>query len=152
MRISDWSSDVCSSDLNATYRELNRAVEDVRINHVEGCPWYSGDWPIMNPGETTTLWCPDTNDWVTFDSSQDGYEVLCSGNVMGYKRPKRTYKAVEFQLDRAWDDKWALNVSYLWSKSEGNRSEEHTYELQSLMRISYAVFSLKKNKRQNLKT
>src|SRR3546814_10356267 len=40
---------------------------------------------------------------------------------MGYKRPKRTYKAVEFQLDRAWDDKWALNVSYLWSKSEGNR-------------------------------
>src|SRR3546814_19948704 len=39
---------------------------------------------------------------------------------MVYKRPKRTYKAVEFQLDRALDDKWALNVSYLWSKSEGN--------------------------------
>src|SRR3546814_9816827 len=29
------------------------------------------------------------------------------------------------------------------------RSEEHTSELQSLMRISYAVFCLKKNKRQN---
>src|SRR3546814_3547529 len=29
------------------------------------------------------------------------------------------------------------------------RSEEHTYELQSLMRISYAVFCLKKNKRWN---
>ncbi|HEY9541069.1 MAG TPA: TonB-dependent receptor [Luteimonas sp.] len=113
-------SQTWSWGVNATYRELNRAVEDVRINHVEGCPWYSGDWPIMNPGETTTLWCPDTNDWVTFDSSQDGYEALGSGNVMGYKRPKRTYKAVEFQLDRAWDDKWALNVSYLWSKSEGN--------------------------------
>src|SRR3546814_8265801 len=28
----------------------------------------------------------------------------------------------------------------------GIRSEEHTYELQSLMRISYAVFCLKKNK------
>src|SRR3546814_8311321 len=28
----------------------------------------------------------------------------------------------------------------------GDRSEEHTYELQSLMRISYAVFSLKKTK------
>jgi hypothetical protein len=27
---------------------------------------------------------------------------------------------VEFQLDRAWDDKWAFNASYLWSKSEGN--------------------------------
>src|SRR3546814_1576026 len=37
--------------------------------------------------------------------------------------------------------------------SSGNRSEEHTSELQSLMRISYAVFCLKKNKqRQNKKT
>src|SRR3546814_5776663 len=30
------------------------------------------------------------------------------------------------------------------------RSEEHTSELQSLMRISYAVFCLKKKKKQNL--
>jgi hypothetical protein len=35
-------------------------------------------------------------------------------------KPKRTYSAIEFQLDRAWDDKWAFNASYLWSKSEGN--------------------------------
>src|SRR3546814_4099530 len=31
----------------------------------------------------------------------------------------------------------------------GNRSEEHTSELQSLMRISYAVFCLKKKKKRN---
>src|SRR3546814_2810963 len=31
----------------------------------------------------------------------------------------------------------------------GTRSEEHTSELQSLMRISYAVFCLKKKKQQN---
>src|SRR3546814_5018403 len=31
-------------------------------------------------------------------------------------------------------------------KSQGGRSEEHTSELQSLMRISYAVFCLKKKK------
>src|SRR3546814_9596786 len=31
----------------------------------------------------------------------------------------------------------------------GRRSEEHTSELQSLMRISYAVFCLKKKKKQN---
>src|SRR3546814_3873929 len=31
----------------------------------------------------------------------------------------------------------------------GDRSEEHTSELQSLMRNSYAVFCVKKNKRQN---
>src|SRR3546814_20213801 len=35
---------------------------------------------------------------------------------------------------------------------QGRRSEEHTSELQSLMRISYAVFCLKKKKRQNQKT
>lgn len=109
-----------SYGVNATYREVTRAIEDVRINHVEGCPWYSGDWPIMNPGETTTLWCPDTEDYVTFDSSEDGYVALGSGLILGYKKPKRTYKAIELQLDRAWDDKWAFNASYVWSKSEGN--------------------------------
>src|SRR3546814_4457662 len=31
-----------------------------------------------------------------------------------------------------------------WLKGAGQRSEEHTSELQSLMRISYAVFCLKK--------
>src|SRR3546814_9476344 len=34
---------------------------------------------------------------------------------------------------------------------DGMRSEEHTSELQSLMRISYAVFCLKKNKKNNNK-
>src|SRR3546814_1361388 len=33
-----------------------------------------------------------------------------------------------------------------WSSGTGTRSEEHTSELQSLMRISYAVFCLKKKK------
>src|SRR3546814_8871076 len=35
-------------------------------------------------------------------------------------------------------------------RAERFRSEEHTSELQSLMRISYAVFCLKKKKQQNL--
>lgn len=111
----EWSYGV-----NATYRKVTRAVEDVRTNHVEGCGWYSGDWPILNPGEKNTLWCPDTESWVTFDNSKDGYIASGSGAVMGYKKPRRTYKAIEFQLDRAWDDKWAFNASYIWSKSEGN--------------------------------
>ena len=112
----EWSWGV-----NATYRKMTRAVEDARINHVEGCDWYSGDWPIINPGETNTLWCPDTEDWVTFDNSRDGYVASYGdGEVMGYKKPRRTYKAVEFQLDRAWDDHWSFNASYIWSRSEGN--------------------------------
>src|SRR3546814_5597874 len=41
---------------------------------------------------------------------------------------------------------------FLWSRqgTAENRSEEHTSELQSLMRISYAVFCLKKKKKVNL--
>src|SRR3546814_5722342 len=38
----------------------------------------------------------------------------------------------------------------LWpARSAGRRSEEHTSELQSLMRISYAVFCLKKKNKPN---
>ena len=111
----EWSYGV-----NATYRKVTRAVEDVRTNHVAGCPWYSGDWPILNPGEDNTLWCPTTGEWVSFDNSEDGYKALGSNLIMGYKKPRRTYKAVEFQLDRAWDDHWSFNASYIWSRSEGN--------------------------------
>src|SRR3546814_4214435 len=38
-----------------------------------------------------------------------------------------------------------------WSNQEsGNRSEEHTSELQSIMRNSYAVFCLKKKNNQHI--
>src|SRR3546814_4016537 len=39
---------------------------------------------------------------------------------------------------------WAQDRSALWNAAEAARSEEHTSELQSLMRSSYAVFCLKK--------
>src|SRR3546814_3205875 len=39
-----------------------------------------------------------------------------------------------------------------WWRKRSVRSEEHTSELQSLMRISYAVFCLKKKKKHTIKT
>ena len=103
--------------VNATYRRMERTIEDTRITHSD-CP--SGfNWPIINPGETNSLWCEATQSWVELDSSVDGY-VKTNGDVIGYKRPKREYKALEFQVDRAWDGKWAFNASYLWSRSTGN--------------------------------
>ncbi len=112
----EWSWGV-----NATYRRVERAIEDALINSSPAaCPWYSGDWPIINPGETATLWCPTTEQWFEIDTSVEGYRMLGSGQVVGYPRPKRVYKAIELQLDRAWDDRWAFNASYLWSKTEGN--------------------------------
>src|SRR3546814_6062102 len=44
---------------------------------------------------------------------------------------------------------WRIMFSACCRQGLGMRSEEHTSELQSLMRISYAVFCLKKKKEQN---
>src|SRR3546814_3671563 len=50
-----------------------------------------------------------------------------------------------FSQRSAADARWARSCSAFWATGWGaNRSEEHTSELQSLMRISYAVFCLKK--------
>src|SRR3546814_5391272 len=46
-----------------------------------------------------------------------------------------------------WDEKHHYPVD-VWKAAGELRSEEHTSELQSLMRISYAVFCLKKKKNQ----
>src|SRR3546814_8600602 len=45
-----------------------------------------------------------------------------------------------------WRERW--RSSHVW----WGRSEEHTSELQSLMRISYAVFCLKKKKNNTYQT
>src|SRR3546814_10477383 len=53
-------------------------------------------------------------------------------------------------LDLQWEwQHWNIRQRY---RQWDARSEEHTSELQSLMRISYAVFCLKKKTRQNRQT
>src|SRR3546814_4689212 len=47
---------------------------------------------------------------------------------------------------------WMVSVSFMVRGSGAGRSEEHTSELQSLMRISYAVFCLKKKNQKNNRT
>src|SRR3546814_6191939 len=67
--------------------------------------------------------------------------------TLGYSRSQETQAddlAVQY-LSRAGYDPAAM-ASALRSLAAQNRSEEHTSELQSLMRISYAVFCLKKKK------
>src|SRR3546814_8827970 len=51
--------------------------------------------------------------------------------------------------DRAADKAWPLRVAPVSRSTTLARSEEHTSELQSLMRTSYAVFCLKKKKRNS---
>src|SRR3546814_3939279 len=99
MRISDWSSDVCSSDLPA----------------VEGRAWVDGRHCV--PGHAPS-------------AGQPGFF-----RAPWRARIRQTTPAFASSCDRT-----PLCCRYF------RRSEEHTSELQSLMRISYAVFCLKKKK------
>ncbi|WP_202840809.1 TonB-dependent receptor [Luteimonas saliphila] len=118
-------SQAWSWGVNATYRRMKNALDDVRINHTPCGPVGFNLWPIANPGKPLTIWGDEsigceTEGWITIDTSQDGYRMGGSGQVVGYSEPKRSYKSVELQIDRAWDGKWAFNASYIWSKSDGN--------------------------------
>src|SRR3546814_1750489 len=120
MRISDWSSDVCSSDLevvirgvaSSTYHEANQATTGYYLNEV----------PLIEPGFPLVI--PDVD---SFDVAR--VEVL--------RGPQGTLFGSS-SLGGA--------INYVVNEADPARSEEHTSELQSLMRISYAVFCLKKKK------
>src|SRR3546814_2649980 len=120
MRISDWSSDVCSSDLWTDYN-----------NHMT---------------ESRYLQC--------FADASDALLRLI-GVDADYVAGGGSYFTVETHI-RHLDEVAALEpirVATQVLAAEGkklrlfhrltHRSEEHTSELQSLMRISYAVFCLK---------
>src|SRR3546814_9120831 len=89
--------------------------------------------------------------WVRFLASARGKSVwqADADDVGAYHRARRRSDA-EFRISAStWNRAIAsLDKLYRWAEREGliERSEEHTSELQSLMRISYAVFCLKKKK------
>ena len=114
------------------YRELNNAIDDMEITSnglVCGDDTSYVGWVMGNPGEDTTVWtdtnCDGESDaFVTIDTSQAGWGMYDDdGNYVGeagYPEPERTYKALEFVLDREWDEQWAFNASYTLAYSEGN--------------------------------
>src|SRR3546814_7873628 len=119
MRISDWSSDVCSSDL--------RAVGIAVVIFV-----YVLLFEINGGGSDAVI----------------GLEIDLAGEMRGrVARPSEPEAAVLPQRGGQCDGQPALVPGALGDRllnAVGNyRSEEHTSELQSLMRISYAVFCLK---------
>src|SRR3546814_3213807 len=99
MRISHWSSDVCSSDLQRLDWSVGTEFRAF-LRDEEGSP-------------TASLGCSRgiADDWLVLAADLAAH-----------------------QLDKVAADR------------QSERSEEHTSELQSLMRISYAVFCLKKKK------
>src|SRR3546814_10764670 len=113
MRISDWSSDVCSSDLIATAEAA--AVLGAKPVYVDIDPITYN----LNPALIEAAITPRTR-------------AIVAVSLYG--------QCADFDAINAIADRYGITVLE-------DRSEEHTYELQSLMRISYAVFCLKKKKR-----
>src|SRR3546814_2947159 len=109
MRISDWSSDVCSSDLLKRWRRYN--MKDVLL------------------GLTAAIALSAVP--LAYGQSQDD-EPLDEISFPSEEMPPADA-----------DSAVALDPA--------TRSEEHTSELQSLMRISYAVFCLKKKQNTRIK-
>src|SRR3546814_8147811 len=127
MRISDWSSDVCSSDLKRE-RSPHRLVSRS---------------PQSDVGGRCRLDLRDKR----FSSRQSCVEVLehvppCVHRHRRQQqlreRGKRALQGFDFLGQQAERPQLGQVLAL--------RSEEHTSELQSLMRISYAVFCLKKKK------
>src|SRR3546814_3892259 len=121
LRISDWSSDVCSSDL--------------RCRSLVSLPLLGGG---LGRG-ASTFYRPA-------DHCRHAFQIL---HHLGIGKPKHMI-ASRFKPSRT--PQIVIHLCrvgitiYFYGKP---RSEEHTSELQSLMRISYAVFCLKKNKWQS---
>src|SRR3546814_2019399 len=126
MRISDWSSDVCSSDLRAAF---------------EVDPVLAGEMIFR---ATDEVWAPI------------GTEMRSLAEQ--WHAPGKVDRAVRFMIasgrpefaDLLWplishaNTQVHLPALRAAKRFRPSRSEEHTSELQSLMRISYAVFCLKK--------
>jgi len=109
------------------YRKLHDAIDDMEITWNGFCEMDS--FVMANPGKDVTIWadtdCDDEADaFTTIDTSRTGWLLGEDENgnpiTIGWDKAKRTYRALEFVLDRAWDDKWAFNASYTLSYSKGN--------------------------------
>src|SRR3546814_7348410 len=132
MRISDWSSDVCSSDLGVAIRAGIPAVP--RRSAERAWP------PVRAQAALRTSWRARTGRTPTPSGARAGADEVWAGVRCRFARgqpmrgddwcnPLQCIPCLETEVILAGRDP---------------RSEEHTSELQSLMRNSYAVFCLKK--------
>src|SRR3546814_1337584 len=145
MRISDWSSDVCSSDLRVHGHSVHPPVRDRDLDRLHdrarrldraakaraggdaelaaGTGGAAGGRPAGLPGVRAA------EDQAPSPAPQPQPDAARTVRRQGRRRGGRAGPA--------------------WRGGDrAARSEEHTSELQSLMRISYAVFCLKKKNKQ----
>src|SRR3546814_6034040 len=136
MRISDWSSDVCSSDLPpSTDQRKARVVQRLIRRHAGAV---EGFRRRAVPADITRLHEHDV-------SPARSVGVVGAAAVHGQMRMHGDVaRGIGHLLGQAELAALGKHVERITATVGAVRSEEHTSELQSLMRISYAVFCLKK--------
>src|SRR3546814_1338305 len=162
MRISDWSSDVCSSDLvGAGSRRPNARASTRRSGH----PQFSAKRVEQRTARIQTgiagshgicqdpLHPLEVRDPLTHFPEMRGRDLAHVGAAAFADNRESEQRAHllqgESQLPRAAHEAEASHVlPRITAIAAPARSEEHTSELQSLMRISYAVFCLNKKKKK----
>src|SRR3546814_5013287 len=121
MRISDWSSDVCSSDLPENQScPFHSVLIHHRIAAVQPHEWLAAPPSARTSSRAAALWREASG---------------CSSILPQVFSQHGVPSAMSYTLEQL--------------AADCHRSEEHTSELQSLIRISYAVFRLKKKKHNN---
>src|SRR3546814_8906066 len=139
MRISDWSSDLYSSDLRYIHIPLCSSAGfcDLLADFLRCPPSGASAWIGAIEIAEMPPWIRRT----PFRRSGGRGRVQKSG--MAVWRDRSLPGAVARNMRVAEAARCPLSLR------DRSRSEEHTSELQSLMRISYAVFCLKKKKDNN---
>src|SRR3546814_9535417 len=125
MRISDWSSDVCSSDLLSGGDSLvNQSGASNSANVTQ-----ADDGSGATPQNVSDI-----------EQTGDSNSATVNQDTSTFAVQSTSY------IEQSGDSNTAdvTQVDDWQSSSVVQRSEEHTSELQSIMRISYAVFCLKK--------
>src|SRR3546814_2920448 len=126
MRISDWSSDVCSSDLRQLDSDEFREFVEIIDRKCPGRTFYRKQ--LLSAYHLAFA------------------QNVCNFSVPGAGKTSIVYAAYAYlQSLPAEDPRSIERLLIIGPLSSFKRSEEHTSELQSLMRISYAVFCLNKN-------
>src|SRR3546814_9939873 len=134
MRISDWSSDVCSSDL----------VMNI-IGDVKGRRCILVDDIVDSAGTLCNAAVALRDAGATAVSAYVTHGVLSGGAVARVSSSPLEELVMTDSIQATEAVRVAQNIRQISiAPLIGDRSEEHTSELQSLMRISYAVFCLKK--------
>src|SRR3546814_4194655 len=148
MRISDWISDVCSSDLSQGTPRL-RATPCLACSNC-------GESPLRHtwrkdlsgqPSRKVFFSCPVAETWpsgvLSTISSRGSPRSRLSGKDT-ISPDGACFRKLSNRGTRSADPRLATTPQL----ASSTRSEEHTSELKSLMRISYAVFCLKKLKKK----